>query len=69
MRPQVARTICNHIYPPEMQEVYFKTHKKLAPAEFSRSAAIRKGIAILVFAAVLAIMAKVSVRGLCISRR
>ena len=47
-------------YPPEIQEEYFKTHVKPAPAEFTKTAVIRKGIAILVFAAVLVFMARLA---------
>lgn len=47
-------------YPPEIQEEYFKTHDKPAPAEFSRAAAIRKGIALVVFAAILVFMARLA---------
>ncbi|MCR5141157.1 MAG: hypothetical protein K6C68_01295 [Ruminococcus sp.] len=47
-------------YPPDIQEEYFKTHDKPAPAEFTRAAAIRKGIALIVFAAILVFMAKLA---------
>ncbi|MBR1392252.1 MAG: hypothetical protein IJ561_00290 [Ruminococcus sp.] len=47
-------------YPPEIQEEYFKTHDRPAPAEFSRAAVVRKGIAVIVFAAVLVLMAKLA---------
>ena len=47
-------------YPPDIQEEYFKTHPRPAHAEFSRTAVIRKGIAILVFAALLVLMAKLA---------
>ena len=47
-------------YPPDIQEEYFKTHPKPAPKDFSRTAVIRKGIAIVVFAAVLVLMAKLA---------
>lgn len=47
-------------YPPDIQEEYFKTHDKPAPAEFTRAAVIRKGIALIVFAAILVFMAKLA---------
>lgn len=47
-------------YPPEIQEEYFKTHDKPAPAEFTKAAVVRKGIAVLVFAAVLVLMARLA---------
>lgn len=47
-------------YPPDIQEEYFKTHLKPAPAEFTKTAVIRKGIAILVFAVVLVLLAKLA---------
>ena len=50
-------------YPPDIQEEYFKTHPKPAPAEFTKAAVVRKGIAILVFAAVLVLMAKLAGAG------
>ena len=50
-------------YPPDIQEEYFKTHPKPAPAEFTKAAVVRKGIAILIFAAVLVLMAKLAGAG------
>ncbi len=50
-------------YPPDIQEEYFKTHPKPAPAVFTKAAVVRKGIAILVFAAVLVLMAKLAGAG------
>ena len=47
-------------YPPDIQEEYFKTHPKPAPAEFTKAVVIRKGIAILVFAAMLVFMARLA---------
>ncbi|MBR1752262.1 MAG: hypothetical protein IJ740_15575 [Ruminococcus sp.] len=47
-------------YPPEIQKEYFKTHDKPAPAEFTKTAVIRKVIAILIFAAVLVLMARLA---------
>ena len=47
-------------YPPDIQEEYFKTHEKPAPAEFSKTAVLRKGIALIVFAALLVFMAYIS---------
>ena len=47
-------------YPPEIQEEYFKTHNKPAPAEFSKAAALRKGIALIIFAALLVFMAQLA---------
>lgn len=44
-------------YPPDIQEEYFKTHDRPAPAEFSRTAVLRKGIALIIFAALLVFMA------------
>ena len=47
-------------YPPDIQEEYFKTHEKPAPAEFSRTAVLRKGIALIFFAAILVLMAELA---------
>ena len=47
-------------YPPDIQEEYFKTHPKPAPAEFTRTDAIKKCLAIVVFAAVLALMGRLA---------
>lgn len=44
-------------YPPEIQEEYFKTHERVPTEPLSKRVVLTKGIAILVFAAVLLVLA------------
>lgn len=44
-------------YPPDIQEEYFKTHKRIPTAPLTKSVVIKKSIAILCFAVILVIMA------------
>ena len=44
-------------YPPEIQEEYFKTHERVPTEPLSKMVVLTKGIAILVFAAVLLVLA------------
>jgi len=46
-----------HNYPPEIQEEYFKTHERVPTELLSKRVIIIKGSAVLVFAALLVIMA------------
>lgn len=46
-----------HNYPPEIQEEYFKTHERVPTEPLSKRVVLTKGIAILVFAVVLVVMA------------
>ena len=50
-------TVQIHNYPPEIQEEYFKTHERVPTEPLSKRVVLTKGIAILVFAAVLVVMA------------
>ena len=50
-------TVQIHNYPPEIQEEYFKTHERVPTEPFSKRVVLTKGIAILVFVAVLVVMA------------
>ena len=50
-------TVQIHNYPPEIQEEYFKTHERVPTEPLSKRVILTKGIAILVFAAVLVVMA------------
>ncbi|MCR5141475.1 MAG: hypothetical protein K6C68_02975 [Ruminococcus sp.] len=44
-------------YPPDIQEEYFKTHKRIPTAPLTKSVVVKKSIAILCFAVILVIMA------------
>ena len=44
-------------YPPDIQEEYFKTHKRILTAPLTKSVVVKKTIAILCFAVILVIMA------------
>lgn len=46
-----------HDYPPEIQEEYFKTHKRIETAPLSKRVIVIKSVAILVFAAVFVLAA------------
>ena len=46
-----------HNYPTEIQEEYFKTHERIPTEPLSKRVVLTKGIAVLVFAAMLVIMA------------
>jgi hypothetical protein len=46
-----------HNYPTEIQEEYFKTHERIPTESLSKRVVLTKGIAVLVFAAMLVIMA------------
>ena len=50
-------TVQIHNYPPEIQEEYFKTHERVPTEPLSKRVVLTKGIAILVFAAVLLVLA------------
>ena len=50
-------TVQIHNYPPEIQEEYFKTHARVPTEPLSKRTVLTKGIAILIFAAVLVVMA------------
>ena len=50
-------TVQIHNYPPEIQEEYFKTHERVPTEPLSKRVVLTKGIAILVFAAVLWVLA------------
>ena len=49
-------TVQIHNYPPEIQEEYFKTHERVPTEPLSKRVVLTKGIAILVFAAVLLVL-------------
>ncbi len=46
-----------HNYPPDIQEEYFKTHKRIPTAPLSKRVIITKSVALLCFAVILVIMA------------
>ena len=50
-------TVQLHNYPPEIQEEYFKTHERVPTEPLSQRVVLTKGIAILVFAVVLLVLA------------
>jgi len=52
-----TKTLQVENYPPEIQEEYFKTHPRVPTAKLSGRVLMKKGIGMLVFAAVLVIMA------------
>ncbi|MBQ8967746.1 hypothetical protein [Ruminococcus sp.] len=52
-----STTVQIHNYPPEIQEEYFKTHERVPTGPLSKRVVLTKGITILIFAAVLVVMA------------
>ena len=50
-------TVQIHNYPPEIQEEYFKTHERVPTEPLSKRVVLTKGVAVLIFTAVLVVMA------------
>ena len=52
-----TNTVQIHNYPPEIQEEYFKTHERVPTEPLSKRVVLTKGVAVLIFTAVLVVMA------------
>jgi hypothetical protein len=50
-------TVQIHNYTPEIQEEYFKTHERVPTEPLSKRVVLTKGVAVLIFTAVLVVMA------------